>query len=81
MDVMPAPLVHQKENYVIGEIVNYIRSNVKVEGLQKYIQNPECIFLNTNPWLTEEEINNQNTSFLFVEVNDLFIYENSENKI
>lgn len=78
---MPAPLVHQKENYVIGEIVNYIRSNVKVEGLQKYIQNPECIFLNTNPWLTEEEINNQNTSFLFVEVNDLFIYENSENKI
>ena len=77
---MPAPLVHQKENYVLCEIINHTKSNVQTEDLQKYTQNPEFIFLNTNPWLTEEEINSQNTSFLFIEVTDLFLYENEEGK-
>lgn len=80
VDAMPAPLVHQKENYVLGEIINHTKSNMRTEDLDKYIQNPEFIFLNTNPWLTEEEINSQNTSFLFIEVTDLFLYENEEGK-
>lgn len=80
VDAMPAQLVHQKENYVLGEIINHTKSNMRTEDLDKYIQNPEFIFLNTNPWLTEEEINSQNTSFLFIEVTDLFLYENEEGK-
>ena len=76
VDAMPAPLFHQKENYVLGKIINSTKSNVQTEDLQRYTQNPEFIFSNTNPWLTEEEINSQNTSFLFIEVTDLFIYEN-----
>ncbi len=80
IDAMPAQLVHQKENYVLGEIINHTKSNMRTEDLDKYIQNPEFIFLNTNPWLTEEEINSQNTSFLFIEVTDLFLYENEEGK-
>ena len=77
---MSAPLVQQKENYVLGEIINSTKSNVQTEDLQKYTQNPKFIFSNTNPWLTEEEINSQKTSFLFIEVTDLFIYENEEGK-
>ena len=80
VDAMPASLVHQKENYVLGEIINHTKSNMRTEDLDKYIQNPGFIFLNTNPWLTEEEINSQNTSFLFIEVTDLFLYENEEGK-
>ena len=80
VDVMPAPLTHQKENYILSEIINSTKSNVQTEDLQKYIQNPEFVFSNTNPWLTEEEIDSQNTSFLFIEVTDLFIYENEEGK-
>ncbi|MBQ6143675.1 MAG: hypothetical protein IJI84_04265 [Clostridia bacterium] len=80
VDAIPAPLVQQKENYVLGKIIDYTKSNVQTEDLQKYTQNPEFIFLNTTPWLTEEEINSQNISFLFIEVTDLFIYENEEGK-
>ena len=80
VDVIPAPLVHQKENYVLGEIINHTESSIQTEDLQKYTQNPKFIFSHTNPWLTEKEINSQNTSFLFVEVTDLFIYENEEGK-
>ena len=80
VNVIPSPLIHQKENYVLGEIINSTKSNVQTEDLQKYTQNPKFIFSNTNPWLTKEEINSQNTSFLFVEVTDLFIYENEEGK-
>ena len=80
VDAMPAPLVHQKENYVLSKIINHTKSNVQAEDLQKYTQNPKFIFSNINPWLTEEEINNQNTSFLFIEVTNLFIYENDEGK-
>ena len=80
ISAMPAPLVHQKENYVLGEIINRTKSNMQNENLKKYIQNPEFIFSNTNPWLTEEEVNNQNTSFLFVEITNLFVYENEEGK-
>lgn len=75
-----APLMHQKENYVLEEIINRTKSNMQTKDLKKYIQHPELIFSNTNPWITEKEINNQNTSFLFVEVTDLFIYENEEGK-
>ena len=80
IDAVPAPLVHQKENYVLREIINQTKSNMQIEDLQKYTQNPEFVFSNTNPWLTGKEINSQNTSFLFVEATDLFIYENDEGK-
>lgn len=29
IDAMPAPLVHQKENYVLGEIINHTKSNMR----------------------------------------------------
>lgn len=80
VNAVPTPLIHQKENYVLGEIINHTKSNVQTDDLQKYIQNPEFIFSNVNPWLTKEEINHQNASFLFVEITDLFIYENDEGK-
>lgn len=80
VNAIPAPLIHQKENYVLVKIINRIKTNINSEDLKKYTQNPEFIFSNVNPWLTEEEINHQNSSFLFVEITDLFIYENDEGK-
>lgn len=80
VSMVPAPLIHQKENYVLVKIINRIKTNINNEDLKKYTQNPEFIFSNVNPWLTEEEINHQNSSFLFVEITDLFIYENDEGK-
>ena len=80
VSVARAPLTHQKENYVLHEIISCTETNIQTENLKKYIQNPEFIFSNVNPWLIEEEINNQSTSFLFVEIADLFIYENDEGK-
>lgn len=80
VNAIPAPLIHQKENYVLGKIINRTKSNMQTEDLDKYIQNPEFIFSNTNPWLAEKEINNQKTSFLFVEVTDLNIYKDDEDK-
>lgn len=80
VNVIPAPLTHQKENYVLKEIISRTETNIQTENLKKYIQNPEFIFSNVNPWLTEEEINHQNESFLFLEITDLFIYENNEGK-
>ena len=80
VNVIPAPLINQKENYVLIEIINQTKTNIKNENLRKYIQNPEFIFSNANPWLTQEEINHQNESFLFLEITDLIIYENNEGK-
>ena len=80
VNVVRALLTHQKENYVINEIISRTETNIQTENLNKYIQNTEFIFSNVNPWLVEEEINNQSTSFLFVEIDDLFIYENDEGK-
>ncbi len=80
VNVIPVPLINQKENYVLIEIINQTKTNIKNENLRKYIQNPEFIFSNVNPWLTEEEINHQNESFLFLEITDLIIYENNEGK-
>lgn len=80
VNVVPAPLIHQKENYVLHEIISRTETNIKNENLKKYIQNSEFIFSNVNPWLVEEEINSQSVSFLFVEIDDLFIYENDEGK-
>ncbi len=80
VNVVPAPLIHQKENYVLHEIISRTETHIQTENLKKYIQNPEFIFSNVNPWLIEEEINDQSASFLFVEVTDLFIYENDEGK-
>lgn len=80
VNVIPAPLTHQKENYVLKEIISRTETNIQTENLKKYIQNPEFIFSNVNSWLTEEEINHQKESFLFLEITDLFIYENDEGK-
>ena len=80
VNVVHAPLTHQKENYVLNDIISRTKTNIQTENLKKYVQNPEFIFSNVNPWLVEEEINNQSTSFLFVEISDLFIYENDEGK-
>lgn len=80
VDATAAPLKHQEENYVLNELIKFSKSNIYIEDLKQYIQNPSFVFLNTNPWLIEEEINKQRTSFLFVEVNDLHIYENDEGK-
>ena len=52
VNVIPAPLINQKENYVLIEIINQTKTNIKNENLRKYIQNPEFIFSNANPWLT-----------------------------
>ena len=54
VNVIPAPLTHQKENYVLKEIISRTETNIQTENLKKYIQNPEFIFSNVNPWLTEE---------------------------
>lgn len=80
VNAISAPLIHQKEDYVLRKIIDHTKSNIQIEDLQKYTQNPEFIFSNVNLWLTEEEINHQNVSFLFVEITDLFIYENDEGR-
>ena len=81
VNAISSPLINKKENYVLRKIINSTKSNMQAEDLDKYIQNPEFIFSNTSPWLTEEEINNQNTSFLFVEVTDLFIMKTRKKNI
>lgn len=52
VNMIPAPLINQKENYVLIEIINQTKTNIKNENLRKYIKNPEFIFSNANPWLT-----------------------------
>lgn len=80
VDTTSAPLRHQKENYVLNRLIKFSKSNMSIENLKKYIQNPEFIFSNINPWLSKKEVDNQKTSFLFVEANFLHIYENAECK-
>ncbi len=58
-----APLKHQRENYILNELIQYSKSSVSVENLKKYIQNPEFIFSSINPWFSEKEIDRQKTSF------------------
>ena len=66
VDVMLAPLTHQKENYILSEIINSTKSIVQTEDLQKYIQNPEFVFSNTNPWVKVVQ-----TGFTTVFANDI----------
>jgi len=80
INAISAPLKHQRENYILNGLIKFSKSTSSIEDLKKYIQSPAFIFSNINPWLTEEEINNQNVSFLFVEVTNLFIYENEKGK-
>ena len=80
VDTTSVPLRHQKENHILNQIVQFSKSTMSIENLKKYIQNPEFVFLNTNPWLIEKEINTQKISLLLVEVTDLHIYKNNEGK-
>lgn len=59
-NAVPAPLIHQKENYVLEEIINHTKSNMQTKDLRKYIEYPEFIFLSNNLWLAEK-INKQKT--------------------
>ena len=44
------------------------------------MQEPSFIFGNNKPWLSEEEMCNKTSTFLFVEINDLHIHLNDEEK-
>ena len=50
VNVVHTPLTHQKENYVLNEIISPTETNIQTENLKKHIQNPEFIFSNVNPY-------------------------------
>lgn len=79
-DVKYAPLEHQKENYILNKILNSSRSMASINDLIPFLECSPFIFGDTNPWLCEKEINNQKSTFLFVKVTNLHIYENDEGK-
>jgi len=79
-DVEPAPLKHQKENHVLTELVESKKSSTSINDLGRFLQRPPLIFGNTMPWLSEEDMGKQKSTFLFVEVDDLRIYLNDEEK-
>lgn len=51
-----------------------------INDLIPFIECSPFILGDTNPWLSEKEMNNQKSTFLFVEVTELHIYENDEDK-
>jgi hypothetical protein len=81
VDITHAPLKHQRENYVLNELLSVRPPILTPDGLYAFLQKPRHIFSNGNPWLTEEEMCVQRTTFLFAEVSSLHIYENDEGKM
>jgi hypothetical protein len=79
-DVEYAPLKHQKENYILAELLETHKTSLSIKDLKKYLQIPPNIFSNTEPWLCEEEMRKQESTLLFVEVDNLYIYQNDEDK-
>lgn len=79
-EVSYTPLKHQKENFTLRKILNSSKSMVSHDSLKPLLQNSQFIFSNTDPYLCENEMNKQKSSFLLVEVNDLHIYRNDEKK-
>lgn len=75
-----APLEFQKENYILSRLINTYRSSVSIGDLKVFVQNPLFIFSNTNPWLDENEMNRQKSTFVFARVNNLYIFRNDEGK-
>jgi hypothetical protein len=75
-----APLKHQSENYVLTELLETHKSGKTIKDLNVRLQNPPFVFQNTEPCLTEKDMRNQKYSFLFVQVDDLHIYQNDEVK-
>ena len=44
-----APLKHQRENYILDEIVELSKPSISINELKYYLQKPDFIFLNTKP--------------------------------
>lgn len=79
-NVQHTPLKHQTENYILAELLESRKSGKSINDLNIRLQKTPFIFAHTKPWLTEEEMRGQKTSFLFVEIDDLHIYQNNEEK-
>jgi hypothetical protein len=80
VDITHAPLKHQRENYILNELLNVRPPILVPDSVVAFLQKPAHIFTTENPWLTEEEMLRQRSTFLFAEVTDLHIYENDEEK-
>ncbi|MCL2546904.1 MAG: hypothetical protein FWE06_06885 [Oscillospiraceae bacterium] len=80
VNVEPAPLKWQKENYILTEVLSSKKSLTSLNYLSKYTQNTKSIFSNTNPWLSSDEMAKNAGSLLLVAVDDLTIYKNDEDK-
>ena len=80
IDVTHAPLKHQRENYILNEVIEKHKSHITINDLTRFLTNPRFIFSNENPWLTEEEMQGRKSTLLLVEVDDLQIYQNDEDK-
>jgi len=80
-DITHAPLKHQRENYVLNELLEVLPPKLTADGLTAFFHDWAHIFGNENPWLTEEEMQRQRVTFIFAEVSDLRIYENDEEKM
>lgn len=80
-DILPAPLKHQPENYVLNELLEVQSAVLSADKLRSLFRNPAQIFADEKPWLTENEIFQQRNSLVFAQVDNLHIYENDEEKI
>ena len=81
IDITHTPLKHQRENYVLNELLEVRPPILTADGLTAFFHDRAHIFGNETPWLSEEEMQRQRTTFMFAEVSDLHIYENDEEKM
>ena len=79
-DATHAPLKHQRENCVLNELLESHKTSASINDFKRRLQEPSFIFGNNKPWLSEEEMRNKKSTFLFVEINDLHIHLNDEEK-
>lgn len=79
-NVIHAPLKHQKENYILIDLVEAHKASTRIDNFVKYLHNPPFIFSNTDPSLDKKELAKQKSTFSFVAIDDLIIYRNDEDK-
>jgi hypothetical protein len=78
-DIIPAPLKNQHENFILTEIFN-VGGKTEINKFRNLLTNPLFIFGNTEHYLTKKEMKKQKSTLLFVEVEDIRIYRNCEDK-
>ena len=80
VDATHTPLNHQRENYMLNELLSSVKTSTSINDLKRYLNTPSSIFDNTNPYLSEDEMHNKKSTFLFVEIEDLHVHLNDEEK-